>query len=60
MDDTKRPSVRCIWICLAGAILMEDMFDAQLNTGINHVTKIRTEVYRTDVRAEMTMYPEEK
>ena len=59
MDDTKRPSVPMHMDMPGWSNTYGGYVDAQLNTGINHVTKIRTEVYRTDVRAEMTMYPEE-
>jgi len=57
MDDTKRPSVPMHmdmpgWSNTYGAYA-----DARLNTGIDHDTKLKIEVYRTNVRAEMTMYP---
>lgn len=57
MDDTKRPSISMhmdmpAWSNTYGAFL-----NADLNTGNDHYTKVRFEIYRTDVSAEMTMYP---
>lgn len=57
MDDSKRPSIPMHmdmpgWSDTYGAFL-----SAELNTGKSHYTKLRLEVFRTAVRAEMTMYP---
>ncbi len=59
MDDTKRPSVPMHmdmpgWSNTYGAYI-----NGQLDMGSDHITKLKAEVYRTDVRAEMTMYPPE-
>lgn len=59
MDDTKRPSVPMHMDMPGWSNTYGGYVEGQLDFASDHITKLKAEVYRTDVRAEMTMYPPE-
>ena len=57
MDDTKRPSVSMHMDMPGWSNTLGSYIETKLNTGNYHNTKLYLDIYRTFVRAEMTMYP---
>ena len=57
MDDTHRPVVPIHMDMPGWSSTVGGYVNTQLNFLADHSTQIRTEIYQTTVRAEMTMYP---